>query len=131
MQVVYLLKFLWSFHGRIGRLAYVGGLLLSVAWGWAALWPLVHFGLDRPPKPDLVLLAISLVVLFFLFWSQFALTAKRLHDLGKSGWISLVLIVPVVSGIAAIYLLLARGNDHDNAYGPAQQLAPLPQPSGT
>jgi len=58
--------------------------------------------------------------------------AKRLHDLGMSGWLSLVLIVPIFGIMGLLILHFPRGDDYDNAYGPVQRkAAPLPQPSRT
>ena len=124
------LKLLWSFYGRIGRLAYIGGFFLNVAWMMAALAPLLYFTQGRPPGPDPALFFTILAILFLFTWAKFALAAKRLHDLGKSGWISLALIIPFFQFIAVIFLLCASGDAFDNAYGPAQRkAAPLPQPS--
>jgi uncharacterized membrane protein YhaH (DUF805 family) len=62
-----------------------------------------------------------LIPSFALFaWAKFALAAKRIHDLGKSGWISLVMIIPAFGLIAVIVLLVVRGDDYDNQYGPAR-----------
>jgi len=126
------LKLLWSFHGRIGRLAHVGGLFLNLAWAGAAIAALAHFGQGPksggPPSPIAVSIFLAGFVLFI--WSKFALAAKRFHDLGDSGWLSLVLIIPLLGFLAFVYLLLWRGQDHDNVYGPARrQVAALPQPS--
>jgi uncharacterized membrane protein YhaH (DUF805 family) len=45
------------------------------------------------------------------------LTARRLHDIGKSGWFMLIAIIPVV-GLYLIYLLAQDGEPGFNAYGP-------------
>jgi uncharacterized membrane protein YhaH (DUF805 family) len=126
------LKLLWSFYGRIGRTAYLGGLLLNLAWTGAAIAALVYLDRGRtpgePPHPAVVPIFISGFVIFT--WAKFALAAKRLHDLGKSGWLSLVLIIPLIGFIAIIFFLFASGDTFDNAYGAARRrAAPLPQPS--
>jgi uncharacterized membrane protein YhaH (DUF805 family) len=116
------LKLLWSFYGRIGRLTYLGGLLLDLAWAVGALAALVYLDRGRisggPIHPALLVGIISGFVLFT--WAKFALAAKRLHDLGMTGWISLVMIIPAFGLIAVIVLLVAPGDDHDNRYGPAR-----------
>ena len=124
-------RLLWSFDGRIGRRAYAGGLLLNLAWAAAAVVAVVHLGKDQElPQPDrpvdpLVFIAMPGFVLYM--WAMLALSAKRFHDLGNSGWLSLILIIPLFGYFAVIYLLFARGDDYDNAYGPAQRpTAPLP-----
>ena len=125
-------KLLWSLNGRIGRVAYAGGLLLN----WVlvlfvlAVWQIV---VDNwtPPEPfnlkDGSLLVLIPFALLFC-WAHFALTARRLHDLGVTGWFSLLMIVPGANLIMIIVLLIARGEDNDNRYGPgapsARALAP-------
>jgi uncharacterized membrane protein YhaH (DUF805 family) len=105
-------KQLWSFNGRIGRGAYAGGLLLNLAWTSAALVGLIYLG-------PFNLRDGSLTVLLALWtWAYFALTAKRLHDLGVSGLFSLLLLVPGAVLIMTIILLIPRGDDNDNRYGP-------------
>jgi uncharacterized membrane protein YhaH (DUF805 family) len=127
------LKLLWSFRGRIGRGAYVGGLLLNIAWTSAALVGLIYLSRDEMlathPILQLGSLAIPLeplftgakaVVITLFIWSKCGLMAKRLHDLDHNGWICLVLFIPVIDVIAIISLLLARGDDFDNPYGPSR-----------
>jgi uncharacterized membrane protein YhaH (DUF805 family) len=127
------LKLLWSFHGRIGRGAYAGGLLLNFAWATAALIGVIYLGRDEMleayPSLQLGALAVPTAALFIgakaaittLFtWGMCGLVAKRLHDLGYPGWICLVVLIPVVDVIAVNSLLLARGDDFDNPYGPSR-----------
>src|SRR5262245_47893941 len=128
------LKLLWSFYGRIGRLAFFGGSLLNLAWALGVIAALVYLDQGRtpgtPPHPAVAPTLIAGLALHT--WAGFALAAKRFHDLGSSGWLSLLLIIPLVGFIAFIYLLFAGGEDYDNRYGPARrQPPPLPQPSRT
>jgi uncharacterized membrane protein YhaH (DUF805 family) len=122
---------LWSFYGRIGRGAYAGGLLLNVAWASAVTLGLIYLGRDEMLEayPSRELLAIPLTSLFtaakavviaLFTWGKCGLMAKRLHDLGHNGWICLVVFIPVVNVIAVISLLIARGDDFDNPYGPSR-----------
>lgn len=46
-----------------------------------------------------------------------ALGARRLHDIGKSGWWMLIAIIPLVGGIYLIYLLTRDGQVESNLYG--------------
>lgn len=45
------------------------------------------------------------------------LIIRRWHDLGKSGWFTLILIIPIVSFFVMLYLWFARGTVGPNAYG--------------
>jgi len=49
----------------------------------------------------------------------FGLAARRWHDLGKSGWWSLVFLLPLINLLVMVYLLLADGTKGKNAYGVA------------
>ncbi len=42
---------------------------------------------------------------------------RRLHDLDKSGWFMLVILIPFVNIIFGLYLLLAQGTVGYNRYG--------------
>jgi uncharacterized membrane protein YhaH (DUF805 family) len=45
--------------------------------------------------------------------------ARRMHDIGKSGWLQLIWIIPLLGWAVMIYWLAQAGNAGDNKYGPA------------
>lgn len=47
-----------------------------------------------------------------------AVGVRRLHDIGKSGWMLLIAIIPLIGFIWLIVLLATNGNHGDNEYGP-------------
>jgi uncharacterized membrane protein YhaH (DUF805 family) len=53
-----------------------------------------------------------------VFLPSLAVTVRRLHDRGDSGWWSLLGAIPIVGTIWLIALLAASDNRDDNAYGP-------------
>src|SRR6058998_2851811 len=115
------LKLLWSFYGRIGRLEFLGSLLLNLALAVAARAALAHFAAEQPPHqpgepPDPTIALATLPAIALFIWASLALMVKRFHDIGKTGWFSVVLIVPLFGLIAIIFLLVARGDDYDNPY---------------
>ena len=118
-------QLLFSFKGRIGRAAFAGGTLLAYALVIGVIFLAAYLSgametpRQRPPE-SLVQLMPFLVLL--LAWAQLALAAKRYHDLGKSGWFSLLLVIPLVGLIVFIYLLAARSEERDNDYGSAQTI---------
>lgn len=59
----------------------------------------------------------TLYILFILI-PGLAVSVRRLHDTGKSGWMLLVALIPFVGGIWLIVLYATPGNVGDNAYGP-------------
>lgn len=46
-----------------------------------------------------------------------AVTVRRLHDVGKSGWIILIALIPLIGGIWLLVLLATDSNEIENQYG--------------
>ena len=46
------------------------------------------------------------------------LGARRLHDIGKSGWFMLVSLIPLI-GVIWLIILFCKKSGPDNEYGPA------------
>lgn len=75
--------------------------------------------------PYVLGLAVSKVflVLFFVAWlgllvPSIAVTVRRLHDTGKSGWFYLVAFIPFVGGIILLVFTVMDSTPGDNQYGP-------------
>ncbi|MCX4524662.1 MULTISPECIES: DUF805 domain-containing protein [unclassified Streptomyces] len=51
------------------------------------------------------------------FLPNLALTVRRLHDTGKSGWWYFVSVIPLVGFIWIIVLMATEGHAQPNAYG--------------
>lgn len=120
------IDFMFSFKGRIGRLAYWAYSLgiwtviisLAIAMGWFD--PAV--GGDVPMAVEtgddaLVAILFGLIFMGFL-WSGYAVQAKRWHDRDKSGWWSLIGFVPYIGGIwVLVECGFLRGTDGVNRFG--------------
>jgi uncharacterized membrane protein YhaH (DUF805 family) len=63
--------------------------------------------------------SFSLASLYSLiiFIPGLALTIRRLHDTGKSGWYILVALIPIVGGIIVLYFLVQDSQQEQNEYG--------------
>ena len=61
---------------------------------------------------------VGTVVYTLLILGQFPLDIRRCHDMGKSGWLTLLLFVPFVNMIWVLVLLFKKGTEGENAYGP-------------
>ena len=59
---------------------------------------------------------VTLVSLFFLIPSL-AVSVRRLHDIGKSGWFILLTLIPLVGSIIFIVYAAQEGEPHANQYG--------------
>ena len=47
-----------------------------------------------------------------------AVAVRRMHDVGKSGWILLVALIPIIGSIYIVILAVTDGDAGDNKYGP-------------
>jgi uncharacterized membrane protein YhaH (DUF805 family) len=47
-----------------------------------------------------------------------AVSVRRLHDLGKSGWMILIALIPFIGGIWLLVLYCTEGQKGENQYGP-------------
>ncbi|RZT85848.1 uncharacterized membrane protein YhaH (DUF805 family) [Pseudonocardia sediminis] len=54
----------------------------------------------------------------FLLVPTFAIGARRLHDIGVSGWLQLIAIIPVLGIIALLVLWVVNGTPGPNRHGP-------------
>jgi uncharacterized membrane protein YhaH (DUF805 family) len=116
-----LLKLLWSFDGRIGRIAYAAGSLLNLTLMFIALAIVTHWTLGSRGAFRMMLGSMLplMIMMALCCWAQLALAAKRLQDLGISGLFSLLLLIPGVGMIVIVALLIPPGEDNDNLYGPS------------
>ncbi|MFW2148589.1 DUF805 domain-containing protein [Acinetobacter sp. TY1] len=62
-----------------------------------------------------ILLAVLLCIAFIA--SIIIICIRRLHDLNKSGWLALLIFIPLIGTIFSIYIFVARGTKERNAYG--------------
>lgn len=126
-----MIAFLLSPAGRIGRRAYIApiaaffALALVSAFSTGATlsgssvghvldnpWTMIGRGLDVSFLSDLPApVAVSLVIALFsaAVWALFALTIKRLHDLGRSGWWSTLLLAPGISLLLMLFCAVVPG----------------------
>ena len=47
-----------------------------------------------------------------------AVGARRLHDHNKSGWLQLIILVPLIGWIIVLVLMVLPGNEGENQHGP-------------
>jgi|AntRauTorckE6833_2_1112554.scaffolds.fasta_scaffold03546_1 uncharacterized membrane protein YhaH (DUF805 family) len=62
--------------------------------------------------------SLSFLFALAVFLPSVAITARRLHDIGKSGWWQLLFLIPVIGLIVMIVFLIREGDEQENAYGP-------------
>ena len=58
-----------------------------------------------------------------VFIPGFAVTVRRLHDTGKSGWWLLIFLVPLVGVIVFLVFMVKDSQPGENQYGPNPKVA--------
>ena len=121
----------FRFSGRIGRLPYALASLFStivivfVIYKLVMALPASYFEqaaagntamADLPPTPAVEFWATLTVFVNIVFdWCMLALTAKRMHDLGRTGWWSLLLFLGGL--FIPLILSFVPGNPGPNRFG--------------
>ena len=63
-------------------------------------------------------IALLLVGGFVTLIPSLAVTSRRLHDIGKSGWWLLLWLIPVIGRMVLIVWAIKQGEEGPNKYGP-------------
>ena len=61
---------------------------------------------------------LSIVYGLALFLPGLAVSVRRLHDVGKSGWMVLINLIPLIGWIWYLILMIRDGVQGENKYGP-------------
>ena len=67
---------------------------------------------------------ISLSYGAIMMLPSMAVAVRRLHDLGKSGWMLLIVLIPIVGGIWMFVLMVTEGQQGKNEYGTDPKTSP-------
>ena len=103
-------KVYFSWQGRISRKTY---------WVFSMPLALIAFlsGLLSPEENADFPWFIFIIILIILLYPSLVINIKRAHDRNRTGWFSLVLIVPIISLWPLIELGFLKGSDGPNKYG--------------
>ena len=111
----------FSFNGRIRRIEYFLSCLLGGAVTAIAFWLGVGTSLIGASQNSGGGCGIGVLIGFAALiggiWFTIAQDVKRLHDVDKSGWLVILLLIPIVNFILGLYMLLADGTVGPNRYG--------------
>lgn len=104
----------FSPSGRINRLRYwAHGMLMMLAF-----YPIMGIGIALMMGVSQALGIIILGVAYLaLIVGSFIIMIQRLHDLNKSGWLSLLIIVPLANIYLFVLLIFFKGTPGRNDYG--------------
>ena len=104
------------YKGRIGRLGYLAAAV------YVALYFIIAIGIGFIGRGsrvmNIVAILMGVVGVVAILLLSISLNVRRWHDIGQSGWLTLLSLIPAVGGIVFIVLLLIPGNDGPNQYGP-------------
>ena len=100
------------FRGRLNRRNWALGLLSSIVLLFTVLI-IIPTQNTNSFLPNLVFPIFMISILVF----NISLYVRRLHDIGKSGWFLLILLLPLINIFGFFYLAFKNGEDKDNMYG--------------
>lgn len=65
----------------------------------------------------------SIIYSLAVFLPGLAVSIRRLHDTGRSGWWLLISLIPIIGAIVLIYFAVLEGTHGDNEFGPDPKAA--------
>ncbi|WP_353943425.1 DUF805 domain-containing protein [Streptomyces sp. HUAS MG91] len=110
----------FGFRGRASRKEYWMYMLFNLVILYA-LWGL-GTALDQPVYSFTYALAVTIPTV--------AAGVRRLHDAGHTGWLMLLVLVPLAGGIALIVLLAKESRPETNTYAPGLNTPWAAPPAG-
>jgi|GEM_PF-126718 len=114
-----------NFNGRVSRSEYwrfVAGVTLIQ--GLLGILALLCSTLGFPNYETLIDNVAVGVSLFFII-PNIAITARRMHDIGRSGWTQLISFIPVIGFFIFLVYELRRGDERENSYGERTGYTPI------
>jgi uncharacterized membrane protein YhaH (DUF805 family) len=107
--------------GRFSRFSYLGwnGLLLLIMMLLGIIVAIALPSSSPDTNPDIPIFAMIILGILYIaiIYFSFIFAVRRLHDRNHSGWLSLLMLVPLVNIAMALYLTLAKGDANENQFG--------------
>jgi len=110
-----------NFHGRASRSGYWWWTLFQ-ALASSAIGVVFGYGVMTMDPATMVMayqggIVMNLWTLANLL-PNLAMSVRRLHDIGRSGWWLLLMLIPLIGFIIVLVWLCQKSDTGDNAYGP-------------
>lgn len=70
-------------------------------------------------KVNIFIILLSNLFMLAIFIPSLALSVRRLHDTGRSGWNYLLILVPIFGAIVLFVFYIQKGDPSHNEYGPS------------
>jgi uncharacterized membrane protein YhaH (DUF805 family) len=113
---------LFTISGRIGRLRYLAYSFTSMILCMIIFGILAGVFFAAMASKNTAFTAVGAILMLLgyipLVAVGFILARRRFNDTGNTGWLSLLMFVPLVGLLVWFYLALAPGTDGGNSYGP-------------
>lgn len=107
-----------DFHGRSSRReVWIFHLMVVFASVLLAIGNSVTLEIISADAVNYVFVALFIMLMALSAFPYASLFARRMHDLGYSGWWALILLVPLVGGLVLLALFLMPGNPDSNRFG--------------
>jgi len=98
-----------NFSGRARRTEY---------WMFALINSLISIGLMLIAQfVDQSLSILNIIYSLAVFIPSLAVAIRRLHDVNKSGWMELLVLLPIIGWIWLFVLSVSKGTVGENKYG--------------
>ena len=100
-----------DFDGRATRSEY---------WNYVLVYIMLSFGISviLGITQSTILGILAVVIYLVLLLPSLAVAVRRLHDIGKSGWMLLLGLIPIIGGIIILVFLVKDSESGTNLYGP-------------
>ncbi|MDQ8037721.1 MAG: DUF805 domain-containing protein [Pedobacter sp.] len=112
---------LFSFSGRIGRLRYLAysiGIPMLILFPVAFIAGMLSAALGQSQEQSARLIGIGIIAAYIPVIIFYGATIKRrLNDMNQSGWIGLLMLIPLINIVFWLYLVFKAGTDGSNDYG--------------
>jgi len=105
-----------NFSGRARRKEYWMFLLFNMIFAFAAVV------LDNVLGLNFMYIGYGWIYMIYslaVIIPAWAVSFRRLHDVGKSGWFCLICFIPLIGAIWFIVLMCTDGDKAENTYGPS------------
>lgn len=110
--------------GRFARLSYIAWYMVITIISYIVMFAVGGAFMMTATDPNQIMeffssaggilyivVSIAVTIIFVIF------SIRRLHDLNKTGWLMLLILIPLINIIFMLYLLIAKGDEGTNRFG--------------
>lgn len=107
-----------NFNGRARRKEYWMFTLFYILLVLACAFALALLVATGPYSLTILVAIIFITVILAHVVPSIALSVRRLHDVGQSGWFLLLAFIPYIGNLIIFVFSVIEGNKGTNKYGP-------------